>query len=109
PGGTGKTRLALQVAADLRDDFAEGVCFVDLAPIRDPALVAGTIAQGLGIRESAGRPLGESLKEYLREKQLLLLLDNFEQLLPAGPLVAELLVAAPRVKVLVTSLAVLHL
>ena len=84
PGGTGKTRLGLQVAADLIERFADGVFFVDLAPIADPALVPSTIAQVLGVREMGGQSILESLKEYLREKQLLLVLDNFEQVLPAA-------------------------
>ncbi|MDQ5852660.1 MAG: tetratricopeptide repeat protein, partial [Chloroflexota bacterium] len=109
PGGTGKTRLSLQVAADLQDDFADGVFFVELAPIGDPALVASTIAGTLGVRESGGQPLPESLKDYLREKRLLLVLDNFEQVLGAAPLAGELLKAAPGLKMLVTSRAVLHL
>jgi predicted ATPase/class 3 adenylate cyclase len=109
PGGTGKTRLALQVAADLLEEFGDGVFFVDLAPIRDPGLVASTVAQTLGVRETGERSLLESLKSHLREKQLLLVLDNFEQVLEAAPTVAELLGAAPRLKVLVTSRAVLRL
>jgi predicted ATPase len=95
PGGTGKTRLGLQVAAELLDEFADGVYFVNLAPISDPELVISTIAQTLGVPESGGRPLLDSVKSYLREKQLLLVLDNFEQVLDAAPLVAELLAAAP--------------
>jgi predicted ATPase/DNA-binding SARP family transcriptional activator len=109
PGGTGKTRLGLQVAAELLDQFADGVFFVDLAAIRDPALVLPTIAQSLGVREVEGRNLGERLKEYLREKQLLLLLDNFEQVVVAAPLVAELMAEAPGLKLLVTSRAILRL
>jgi predicted ATPase/class 3 adenylate cyclase len=109
PGGTGKTRLGLRVGAELLDDFADGVFFVPLAPIRDPELVGSTIAQTLGVREAEGRPLLEALKADLREKQLLLALDNFEQILEAAPLIAELLAAAPRLKVLVTSRAVLRL
>jgi predicted ATPase/class 3 adenylate cyclase len=108
PGGTGKTRLALQVGADLLEEFGDGVFFVDLAPIRDPGLVASTVAQTLGVRETGGASLVESLKRYLREKQLLLVLDNFEQVLDAAPTVAELLGAARRLKVLVTSRAVLR-
>src|SRR5919199_480705 len=108
PGGTGKTRLALQVAADLLDAFPDGVYFVDLAPISDPALVATTIATTLGVRETGG-PLIASLKAYLAAKHLLLLLDNFEQVLAAAPLVADLLTAAPHLKVLVTSRTVSHL
>src|SRR5205823_3765278 len=77
--------------------------------IRDPALVLSTIAHILDVKESAEAPLLESVKAYLREKQMLLLLDNFEQVLEAAPLVAELLATAPRLKVLVTSRAALHL
>src|SRR5207248_2452541 len=85
------------------------VCFVELAPIRDPGLLASSIAQTLGVREVGGRLILESLKQYVREKQMLLVLDNFEQILAAAPLVADLLMVAPRLKVLVTSRAVLHL
>jgi predicted ATPase len=99
----------LEVAAGLLDDFSDGVFFVDLAPIRDPGLVASTISQTLGVRETEDRPLQESLQDYLRQKQFLLLLDNFEHVMEAAPLVAELLAAAPRLKVLVTSRAPLHL
>jgi predicted ATPase/class 3 adenylate cyclase len=109
PGGTGKTRLALQAAAEMLDDFRDGVFFVALAPISDPGLVASTIAQTLGLREADGIPLRDSLNAYLREKQLLLLLDNFEQVLPAAPLVAELLAAAPGLKLMATSRAALRL
>ena len=109
PGGTGKTRLALQAAGELVEQFADGVWFVGLAPISDPALVAGTIASTFGLREQSDRPIAELLRDYLREKALLLLLDNFEQVLSAAPLVAELLASAPRLKVLVTSRVVLHL
>src|SRR5207247_659937 len=80
PGGTGKTRLGLQVAADLVDEFESGVFFVELAPITDPELVVSTIAQTLGVREAAGTALMESLKAFLRERQILLCLDNFEQI-----------------------------
>jgi predicted ATPase/class 3 adenylate cyclase len=103
PGGTGKTRLGLQVAADVIDDFTDGAFLVPLAPISDPALVASTIAQTLGVREASGQPLLESLKDSLRDKQMLLLLDNFEQVVTAAPVVAELLVGCPRLKILVTS------
>jgi len=109
PGGIGKTRLAMQVAANVLDHFVDGVYFVSLAPISDPALVASAIAQTLGVREAAGRAVQESLQEYLRDKQLLLVLDNFEQILPAAPLVSALLTACPRLKVLATSRATLHL
>jgi predicted ATPase/class 3 adenylate cyclase len=108
PGGTGKTRLSLQVAADALDHFDEGVFFVPLAAIGEPALVAAAIAQALGVREAAARPVLESLKEYVADKRLLLLLDNFEQLLDAAPHLSELLAAGPGLKVLVTSRAVLR-
>jgi len=109
PGGVGKTRLGLQVAADLVEDFTDGVYFVDLAPVRDPNLVGGAIAQTLGVRESGGQPLLECLKDYLRDKQMLLLLDNFEQVVDAAPLLAELLATVAELKVLVTSREHLHL
>ncbi|MCC6174427.1 MAG: adenylate/guanylate cyclase domain-containing protein [Chloroflexi bacterium] len=109
PGGTGKTRLALQVAAELIDHFGDGAVFVGLAPIRDPDLVASTIGQALGIHDLGNRPILDSLRAYLHERHLLLLLDNFEQILPAAPVVAELLSSCPGLKVLVTSRAPLHL
>ena len=107
-GGTGKTRLSLQVATESLDDYEDGVFFVELAPIRDPALVVPTIARALGVRELGGRPLLESLKDYLRGKHRLLVLDNFEHLVPATPVIGDLLAAAPRLKVLVTSRASLR-
>jgi predicted ATPase/class 3 adenylate cyclase len=109
PGGAGKTRLGLQIAATLLDRFEDGVFLVMLAPIRDPALVPVTIAQALGLRVATDRPPLDHVVEYLRDRQVLLLLDNFEQLLPAAPVVAELLAACPRLTVLVTSRAALHL
>jgi predicted ATPase/class 3 adenylate cyclase len=109
PGGTGKTRLALQVAAELLDEFADGVYFVDLAPFSDSNLVATAIAQTLGVKERGGRPLLEELKASLRDRRLLLLLDNFEQVLDAASLIAALRAGAPGLKVLVTSRTVLHL
>jgi predicted ATPase/class 3 adenylate cyclase/DNA-binding CsgD family transcriptional regulator len=108
PGGIGKTRLALQVAADLSEEFPDGVYFVNLAPLRDPGFVMPTIAQVLDVKEIAGRPLLDLLKAFLREKQLLLLLDNLEQVVSAAIQVAELLTACPQLKVLVTSRIVLH-
>jgi predicted ATPase/class 3 adenylate cyclase/Tfp pilus assembly protein PilF len=107
-GGTGKTRLALEVAADLVDEFEHGVFFVALAALSDPSLVLPTIAKAFDVREAAG-PLQEQLNEQLREKQLLLVLDNFEQVIDAAPKITELLTAAPRLKVLVTSREVLRL
>ncbi len=109
PGGIGKTRLAMQVAVNVLDHFVDGVYFVSLAPISDPDLVSATIAQTLSVRESAGRSMQESLQEYLRDKQLLLVLDNFEQILPAASVVSSLLTECRRLKVLVTSRATLHL
>jgi predicted ATPase/class 3 adenylate cyclase/DNA-binding CsgD family transcriptional regulator/predicted Ser/Thr protein kinase len=122
PGGVGKTRMALQVAAELSDRFADGVFFVNLAAVSDPTLVVPTIAQTLdiregaglpllamGIQEVAGLPLLERLKKYLQHKQMLLLLDNFEQVSNAAVQVADLLAACQELKVLVTSRAVLHI
>jgi predicted ATPase/DNA-binding SARP family transcriptional activator len=109
PGGSGKSRLGLQVAADMLADFEHGVFFVELAPILEPSLVHSAIAQALGVQEAAGTPLVESLKTSLENKQLLLLLDNFEHLLEAATLVAELLASCPLLKVLATSRAALHL
>jgi predicted ATPase len=109
PGGTGKTRLALQLAAEVVEQFADGVCFVPLASINAPDLVATAIAQALGILQAAARQLVEVLTDYLRERQLLLVLDNFEHVLPAAAMLSELLTTAPRLKVLVTSRAVLHI
>jgi class 3 adenylate cyclase len=109
PGGTGKTRLGLQVAADLSELFSSGVFFVNLAPISDPALVVPTIAETLAIREGSGRALLSRLTEFLRQRQILLLLDNFEQVVSAAEQVAALLSACPQLKVLVTSREVLHM
>ncbi len=106
--GIGKTRLAQKVAADLIDVFTHGVCLVQLAPISDFNLVIPTIAQTLGLRDVEERSLFESLKAFLRDKDLLLLLDNFEQVLEAAPALVELLLACPSIKLLVTSRAVLH-
>ncbi|MGH2370190.1 MAG: ATP-binding protein, partial [Chloroflexota bacterium] len=109
PGGAGKTRLALRVAAELLDDFPDGVAFVALGPIVDPLLVAPTIAQTLGVRDAGGLTLVERLHNSLREQQLLLVLDNFEQVLPAASLVADLLATCPGLNVLVTTRAPLRL
>jgi predicted ATPase/DNA-binding CsgD family transcriptional regulator/transcriptional regulator with XRE-family HTH domain len=108
PGGSGKTRLAIQVATELCDDFGDRVYFVNLAPLSDPALVMSTIMQTLGVREQGQQTAHQQLQAYLRDKQLLLVLDNFEQVVDAAPRVAELLAAAPQLKVLVTSRVVLH-
>lgn len=108
-GGIGKTRLALEVASLVLDDFTGGAFFIDLAPITDPNQIVSTIAQTLDIQEEAGHPLVETLKDDLREKELLLLLDNFEHLIGSAPFVTDLLTAAARIKVLVTSRARLKL
>jgi len=108
-GGIGKTRLAIAVAAELVDDFAGGVCFVPLAPITDPGLVVSSIARELGVRETGTRPLLETVIDHLREREMLLVLDNFEQLLAVATIVAELLAATDRLKILVTSRFVLRL
>jgi non-specific serine/threonine protein kinase len=102
-GGIGKTRLAIQIASELQDIAPQGVWFVDLAPISDPALVLSTIAQALGVREQHGMSVGETLCTALHEQQLLLLIDNFEQVVSAAPEVALLLAAVPGLKLLVTS------
>jgi predicted ATPase/class 3 adenylate cyclase len=108
PGGIGKTRLAVQLAAEILDHFEDGAFFVALAPISDPGLVASTIAQTLGMRVDGSRPAVQALGEYLHAKCMLLVLDNFEQILAAAPLVSDLLGAAPRLKILVTSRAALQ-
>src|SRR6266851_3184538 len=107
-GGVGKTRLALQVATDLMDDFANGVCFIPLASIGDPELVVPTIARTLELKEIGQQSLPDLLKAYLQDEHLLLLLDNFEQVVTAAPKLLELLANCPYLKLLVTSRAVLH-
>jgi len=109
PGGVGKTRLALELAHDLRAGFADGLAWIDLTVLRDPSLVPQTVAQALGLREQADRPFSEQVRAFLQDKQCLLLLDNFEQVLSAADFVADLLVSCPRLQVLVTSRAPLHL
>jgi predicted ATPase/transcriptional regulator with XRE-family HTH domain len=108
PGGVGKTRLALAVAASLAEVYPDGVVFVDLAPVRDARLVPVAIAHVLEVRESGGRSARELLLTVLREQRLLLVLDNFEHLLGAAPLLAELLQCCPNVALLVTSRAALR-
>jgi predicted ATPase/DNA-binding SARP family transcriptional activator len=109
PGGSGKTRLAIQVAWDLRERFADGVIFIPLAPLHDPSLVIDTIAQACGIQAAGSAALGDTLRSYLRGKQLLLVLDNLEHLLPAAVEMAELTAAAADLRILVTSRSVLNL
>ena len=109
PGGTGKTRLALQAGADALVRFPGGVFFCELAALADPALLASTIAQAIGLEETANRTLEETVSAYIGHKSLLLLLDNFEHLVSGAPLVSRLLGACPNLVVLVTSRAPLRL
>jgi len=108
PGGVGKTRLALAVATTLQQAFADGICFVALAPVSDPDLVVPTVAQALGLKEARNRSLFESIIAFLQEKSLLLVLDNFEQIVAGAPSLAGLLSACPQVKMLITSRAQLR-
>jgi predicted ATPase/class 3 adenylate cyclase len=108
PGGTGKTRLALRIAAESADAFRDGVVFVALSALEDPSLVASTVAAALGVQEEAGRTVLTSLSERLAGMEVLLVLDNYEQLLGAAALVGELLAAGPGVRILVTSRAPLR-
>ena len=109
PGGVGKTSLALQVAHDVQDDFIDGVFFISLAAISDSTLIIPTIAHTLGVIESPNRLLLDSLKEFLRDRQVLLMLDNFEQIMSAAPLLSELLSACTGLRMLATSREALHL
>lgn len=109
PAGVGKTRLAREVGRTLAPHFPHGVVFVELTPIRDPALIIPTVAQELGVRDRGGPSVVERLHTYLAERQMLLILDNLEQALPADAGLAELLEAAPRITLLVTSREPLHL
>jgi predicted ATPase/class 3 adenylate cyclase len=105
PGGIGKTRLALQVGAELvgDDSYKDGVWLVDMAPIEDATLVVSSIAQVLGVKESAVQPLLDNLVSFLKEEHLLLILDNFEQVVEAAPQIAKLISSSEGVKFLVTS------
>jgi predicted ATPase/DNA-binding XRE family transcriptional regulator len=108
PGGVGKTRLALRVAEDAHSRLACQVRFVALAPVGEPGLVAAVIAHAIGLRDAGGQPVIEALAASLADEDYLLVLDNFEQVVGAAPLVADLLAACPRLIVLVTSRAALH-
>jgi predicted ATPase/class 3 adenylate cyclase len=103
PGGTGKTRLALELGARLADRFADGVFFVPLDAITEPAFVPAAVAATLGVREAQGRPVEEVLADYLHGQEMLLILDNFEQVIGAAPFVAGLIARCPRLAVVVTS------
>jgi predicted ATPase/class 3 adenylate cyclase len=109
PGGAGKTRLSLQAAADLLDDFDDGVFFVGLAGIAEPSLVMSTIAQALGVKETGGLSPEESLERFLHGRELLLVLDNLEHLLDSAPQVSNLILKAPAVKAIVSSRAPLRI
>ena len=109
PGGTGKTRLSLQVASEVVDGYPDGVWFVPLAPLMDPGLVPSAIASVLNVREGGGQPILDTLMEYLRGRRLLLLLDNAEHLLAAVPVLSELLASAAGLNILVTSRFVLRI
>jgi predicted ATPase/class 3 adenylate cyclase len=102
-GGSGKTRLALQAASSCLTRFRDGVFFVDLSSVQDPALVPSTVAQALEVAEVPGRPILEEVKDHLGDKELLLVVDNFEQVTEAAPAIEELMAAAPKLTVLVTS------
>ena len=108
-GGIGKTRLSIQVANDLKEQFAHGCWFIPLAALTDSELVIPTLARTLGIKESRDWALDESLLTYLTDKDMLLVLDNFEQVIPAAAQVAEILACAPGVKILITSRTILHI
>ncbi len=109
PGGVGKTRLAIGAASGLADAFPDGVVFVDLSPITDPGLVLPTIGHAIGVREASDRPFAEQLGTVLRDRTLLLVLDNLEQVVEAAPRLGDLLTAIPGLTVLATSRVVLHL
>src|SRR5918992_157033 len=106
-GGTGKTRLALQVATEVLTEYRDGSFFVDLSTLTDPALVPSAVADALGVPEVGGRPILEAVKDHLRNKDLLLVLDNFEQVAEAAPVIEELLSGSSKLKVMVTSRVVL--
>ena len=108
PGGSGKTRLSVELAAGAAGDYPDGVYFIRLAPVRDPGLVLSSIAQGIGLQDSRDRPLAEHLVSYLRDRRLLIVLDNFEHLLPAASVVVELLSGADRLRIVVSSRAPLR-
>jgi predicted ATPase/class 3 adenylate cyclase len=108
-GGTGKTRLALQVATEVLTEYRDGSFFVDLSALTDPALVPSAVADALGVPEVGGRPIIEAVEDHLRDKDLLLVLDNFEQVAEAAPAIEELLSVSPKLRVMVTSRVVLSL
>jgi predicted ATPase len=110
PGGIGKTRLALQVAGEIGEQFPAGVCFVSLSVVGEPGLIPSAIAQSVGVREMGNQSAQENLKDYLGglDQPMLLLLDNFEHLVSAAPVISELLSVSPKLKIVVTSQSPLH-
>jgi predicted ATPase/DNA-binding CsgD family transcriptional regulator len=108
PGGSGKTRLCIALAARVEAEFRDGVEFVPLAAVRDPSLVPASIAQGIGLQDTRGQSLLEHMTSYLADREVLLILDNFEHVLPARDFVAELLSASSHLRILVTSRSPLH-
>jgi predicted ATPase/class 3 adenylate cyclase len=108
PGGTGKTRLALQLAADMLEGFIDGAFFVELESVTDPDLVPAVIGSTIGVSQAPNRTPLEALEDHLRDRRLLLVLDNFEQVVDAGPTLAHLLRDAPGLRIIVTSRVVLH-
>ena len=108
PGGSGKTRLSIALAAGVAAEFRDGVRFVPLAAVRDPSLVPASIAQGIGLQDARGQSLLEHMTSYLANRKVLLILDNFEHVLPAGEFVAKLLGASSDLRILVTSRSPLH-
>ena len=108
PGGIGKTRLAVQVATECLHDFAGGVCFVSLAQVRDPLIVLPTIAQSVGLKAIRGPSLHEHLCASLKAQHLLLVLDNYEQVIVTAPLLVDMVATCPHLKLLVTSRTPLH-
>jgi predicted ATPase len=103
PGGSGKTRLCIALAAEVAAEYPDGVFFVPLAPVRDPGLVPSTIAQGIGLQDARDRPLMEHLVSQLHGRQMLLVLDNFEHLLSGAAVVAQLLSGTSTLRILVSS------
>ena len=108
PGGVGKTRLALALANDVVGEFADGSAFVDLAPVADPDQILPAIAGEFGVADRPGAPIAQRLVQVLRPRQMLLVLDNFEQVLAAAPAVATLLTSCPALQIMVTSRAPLR-
>src|ERR687891_655994 len=109
PGGSGKTRLALEVASRTLSGYKDGAFFVDLSSVTDPALVSSSLAAELGVQEVAGRPILDVVRDHLRDRELLLVVDNLEQILEAAPVLEGLLMAAPKLRVLATSREVLSI